>query len=90
MNRLATAPAVDAGVLKCECAEELVEHLAKLTTIRGSAIPRALAFTDVLREPEFAPRDDGGGAADPDALDVVGRPLRLRVESRRTPDLGAL
>jgi hypothetical protein len=71
-DRAAAAAAVDSGVLHCERAEELVDHLVQANDERPTERPASSGFTDVLREPELAPRHGDGRAADLDGLDSIG------------------
>jgi hypothetical protein len=86
----ATTAAVDARVLHCERAEELIEHLTQVNDAGPTKNPAGPGFTDVLREPELAPGDDDRRAADLDLLNLLGRAVHPRVQRRRAADLGAL
>lgn len=69
LDRLAAAPAVEPGVLHRKGSEELVEHLVGVDEEQPVAFLRATGFTDALRKPKLAARDDDRGAADLDELD---------------------
>jgi hypothetical protein len=80
MDGVTTAAAVDAGVLECKCAEELVEHLTQANDDPPKRNPGRQTFTDVLRQLELTAGDDGRGTADLDALEPLGRALHPRIQ----------